>query len=60
MKRDGSLELVSAAESEPRIVRYRDTLYPPEAAAEGGPGFAPGGSPLDGAPFNPFQTQPPR
>ena len=60
MKRDGSLEFVSAAESEPRIMRYRDTLYPPEAAADGGPGFAPGGPPLDGTPFNPFQTQPPR
>jgi hypothetical protein len=59
MKRDGSLEFVSAADSEPRIVRYRDTLYPPEAAAEGGPGF-PGGPPLDAVPFNPFQTQPPR
>jgi len=61
LKPDGSLELVSAADSEPRITRYRDTLYPPEAAAaEGGPGFVPGGPPLDGAPFNPFQTQPPR
>jgi hypothetical protein len=60
MKRDGSLEFVSAADSEPRIMRYRDTLYPPEAAAEGGPGFPAGGQPLDGAPFNPFQTQPPR
>jgi hypothetical protein len=60
MKRDGSLEFVSAADSEPRIMRYRDTLYPPETAAEGGAGFPAGGPPLDGAPFNPFQTQPPR
>ncbi len=60
-KPDGSLEIASAADSEPRISRYRDTLYPPEAASsEGDPGFAPGGPPLDGAPFNPFQTQPPR
>jgi hypothetical protein len=60
-KPDGSFEIASAADSEPRISRYRDTLYPPEAASsEGDPGFAPGGPPLDGAPFNPFQTQPPR
>ena len=60
LKQDGSLEVVSAADSEPRIRRYRDTLYPPGAATEGGTGFSPGGPPLDGAPFNPFQTQPPR
>jgi hypothetical protein len=61
MKPNGSLEIVSAAESAPRIARYRDTLYPPEAAlTDGPPGIGPGGSPFEGGGFNPFPTQPPR
>lgn len=61
MKPNGSLEFVSAAESAARIARYRDTLYPTEAApTDGPPGFAPGGSPFEGGGFNPFPTPPPR
>ncbi len=57
MKPNGSLEFVSAAESAAKIARYRDTLYPPEAAPTDAP---PGATPFDGGGFNPFPTQPPR
>ena len=61
MKPNGSLEFVSAAESATRIARYRDTLYPPEAArTDVPPGFAPGATPFEGGGFNPFPTPPPR
>jgi hypothetical protein len=60
-KPNGSLEIASAADSESRFARYRDTLYPAdEASPEDDPGFGPGGPPLEGVPFNPFQTQPRR
>lgn len=58
MKRDGSLEFVSAAESAARVGRYRDTLYPPEVAQPpGGPGFGEGLMPLEVNPFSPRQPR---
>jgi len=60
-KPNGSLEIASAADSESRFARYRDTLYPADdASPEDDPGSGPGGPPLEGVPFNPFQTQPRR
>jgi hypothetical protein len=54
LRPDGGVELASAAEAQPLVRRYRETLLP---AVKDQPAAGPEAAPLDGQ-FNPFPQLP--